>query len=494
MSTRARLLPAPARGYEPWELMIAAGAMIAAAAGAAVVAVLGAGAAGTIGGRYVLLAVLGLAATAVTIRRPISATYIYLVALPFLAGIERGALVPLVRPNEALLVLLLVAVLAGAYVRHVAGGPIRVRVEPLDAPLAVFVLLATLWPVASLLLRGVEPHAADLAALLPVCKLTAVLLLVRTTVVSDVQMRRCVQLVVLPATAIALIAVLQTLRFGPVLGLLEAYWNATTTSFDTEVRGSTTLAHPIATGDYIVIGLVLLVTGRLKGVLRSRWWLIPGAILATGVLAAGQFSSWLAAVIAGAIVLRGFPAARARAALLAPLVPVAAVVGAPAVLGRLANFQSGEIPVSWQVRWDNVAHFYLPQLAGPGLFLGVSPNSVIEAPETWRDKIYIEAGYVQFLWIGGLPLLLAFLWLSVRILRHVARRRSAPGAYGVCCATLEVIWWIVLVLTVLDPHLFLRGVGDVLFTLIAISNRSAHEDAGSPAVSVPARPVAAADH
>ncbi|WP_147257901.1 hypothetical protein [Pseudonocardia hierapolitana] len=450
-------------------------ALTGSAATASVLAVLGASASGTIGGRYVVLGVAALGVAALTAYRPIAATYIYLALLPFLAGIERGALLPLVRPNEALLVLLLAGALVGGYVRFLRGESIPFGRDRLDASLVAFLVLATLWPITSMLLRGVQPVGADLAALLPICKQMAVLLLVRATVVSDIQMRRCLQLVVLPAAAVALIAVLQTLRFGPVLDLLETYWNAKTTSFDENVRGSTTLAHPIATGDYIIIGLILLVVGRLKGMFRSRYWLIPGALLTVGVFAAGQFSSWLAAGIAGAVLLWRFPEARRKAALLVPLAPYAAVLGAPAVLGRLADFQSGELPVSWRVRWDNVTHFYLPELTGHSILLGVSPNSVIEAPETWRQTIYLEAGYVQFLWIGGVPLLLAFLWLSREILRQAGQSRDLPGPYGVCCAGLEVIWWIVLVLTVLDPHLFLRGVGDLLFILIAISTRRAHE-------------------
>jgi hypothetical protein len=442
---------------------------------AAVIAVLGASASGTIGGRFVVLGMAALAVIALTAYRPIAATYIYLALLPFLAGIERGALVPLVRPNEAILVVLLAGGLVGAYVRFLRGEPIPFRFRRLDAALVAFLVLATIWPIASMLLRGVAPGAGDIAAVLPICKQMAVLVLVRATVVSDVQITRCIQLVVLPAAAVALIAVLQTLRFGPVIELLEAFWNAKTTSFDVEVRGSTTLAHPIATGDYIIIGSILLVVGRLKGVLRSRYWLIPGAVLAVGILAAGQFSSWLAAGLAAALLLRHFPDARRRAVRLLPLVPIAAVVGAPAALGRLADFRSGELPVSWQVRWDNVNHFYLPELKEQGVLLGVSPDSVLEAPETWREAIYLEAGYVQFLWIGGIPLLLAFLWLSREVLRQAGRGRDLPGPYGTCSASLEVIWWIVLVLTVLDPHLFLRGVGDLLFVLIAISARRGHE-------------------
>jgi lipopolysaccharide/colanic/teichoic acid biosynthesis glycosyltransferase len=100
--------------------------------------------------------------------------------------------------------------------------------------------------------------------------------------------------------------------------------------------------------------------------------------------------------------------------------------------------------------------------------LGVGPNSVLRAPETWREVIYLEYGYLQFLWVGGLPLLAAFVWLSVGVLRHarqVARRPDTVGAYA---SALWAAWWMVLVLSLIDIHLVLRGAGELLFIGLAV--------------------------
>lgn len=96
------------------------------------------------------------------------------------------------------------------------------------------------------------------------------------------------------------------------------------------------------------------------------------------------------------------------------VVPVAFVVGATALVGRLEG---------------------------------------VDTPETWRDVIYLEAGYLQFLSIGGLPLLIAFGWLSVAVLRRTRELAGHPGAVGVTASALEICWWSLLVLAVLDPHL-----------------------------------------
>ncbi len=114
------------------------------------------------------------------------------------------------------------------------------------------------------------------------------------------------------------------------------------------------------------------------------------------------------------------------------LLPVAAVellVGLPAFINRLSEFGDGfGVPRCWLGRWDNLVSFYLPGISHFRWVLGVSPNSVLPAPETWRELIYLEYGYLQFLWVGGVPFLAAFLWLSVRVFRYARGARPAPAS------------------------------------------------------------------
>lgn len=83
-----------------------------------------------------------------------------------------------------------------------------------------------------------------------------------------------------------------------------------------------------------------------------------------------------------------------------------------------------------------------------------------------------ESGYLDLLWIGGIPLLAAFLWLSVAVLRRTNELMARPGALGAAVSTLWVCWGFVLVVTILDPHLTYRGTGDLIFTLMAITTGS----------------------
>ena len=406
---------------------------------------------------------------------PIFATYAYLITLPIIAGIDRDTLLPLVRPNEGLLAVVVAGAVLGAYLRYVRGDAIRPRFYPLiDVPLAVFLLASTVWPLASLTLRGLIPGSDELAGTLPMAKLVGIYFLVRYTVTTEQRIMRTIRFIVWPGAVVALIAVLQTLKFGPVLALLDTFWNSGAGAADTQdlsERGSATLGSPIATGDVIIISLVLVLCCGARGLLGRRERLILAMVLSTGVLAAGQFSTWIAALVGFALIAWRFPDLRRQATRFAPLALVALVIGAPAFLGRLEGIGEYGLPVpeSWLGRYDNLRYMYLPHFDWVTTLIGVSPNTSVEAVERWREVIYLESGILYFLWIGGIPLLAAFLWLSLRVLRTVRPAIRHPGAFGACASSLEIVWLFLLVLTLIDPHLQLRGTGDLIFTLLAIT-------------------------
>jgi hypothetical protein len=442
------------------------------------VAVLAGGGSAAFLGPFAALAVLAVALFVLCAVHPASAAYIYLGTLPFLAGIDRDVLVPLVRPNEALLALMLAGAAAGGYLRYVRGDEFRLRIRALDVPLFVFAVLSLLWPVAWLLLREQAPDAADLAALLPVCKLIALLVLVRTSVRTTEQLLRLARTVIWPAVVVAVIAILQTLGVAPVISLLDTLWNGDGSDVaGLAERGTTTFASPIATGDYLVLALALLVALGVRHLIGRREMLSAALVLIPGILAAGQFSTWASAGVVGTSLLYQYPQLRRRVIRLLPALGLAALVGLPAFVNRLSQFGDGfAVPPSWLGRWDNLTSFYLPRLGDFHWVLGVSPNSVLPAPETWRDTIYMEYGYLQFLWVGGVPLLVAFAWLSVVVLRHARRVSADPGPVGAYASALRAGWWMVLALSLIDIHLVLRGTGELIFLGLAIVGGRADDD------------------
>jgi hypothetical protein len=458
------------RGSGAATTLIVTGAVLLSALAGVVAALYGSTAAyGLVGVAFAAL----LFATAALY--PIFATYSYLITLPIIAGIDRDTLLPLVRPNEGLLALVVAGAVFGAFLRYVRGDDIRLKFYPaVDVPLAVFLLMSTVWPLTSLTLRGHVPSGEEYAAILPMAKLVGIYFLVRYTVTNEHQILRTIRFIVWPGAVVALIAVLQTLRFPPVTALLDTLWNSGANAANPDElgdRGSATLGSPIATGDVVIICLILVLCCGARGLLGRRERLVLAMILGTGVFAAGQFSTWIAALVGFALIAWRFPDLRRQATRFAPLALVALVIGAPAFLGRLEGIGEYGLPVpeSWLGRYDNLRFMYLPHFDWVTTLIGVSPDTAVLAAERWREVIYLESGILYFLWIGGIPLLAAFLWLSLRVLRTVRPAIRHPGAFGACASSLEIVWLFLLVLTLIDPHLQLRGTGDLIFTLLAIT-------------------------
>ena len=373
--------------------------------------------------------------------------------------------IPLVRPNEALLALLLAGAATGGYLRFVRGDAVPPAVRP--ARRAAVRLRRAVDRLAGVLAAAARPPAGRRGPGRAAARVQAraLLVLVRLAVRTPQQMVRLARVIIWPAVVVAVIAILQTLGFAPLIGLLDAFWNGDGSDVaGLAERGTTTFASPIATGDYLVLSLALLVALGVRHQIRRREVFAAALVLLPGVLAAGQFSTWASAAVVGAATLYLHPRLRRRVLRMLPLLAVAALAGTPALVNRLSQFGDGfTVPPSWLGRWDNLVSFYLPGLGDFRWVLGVSPNSVLPAPETWREVIYMEYGYLQFLWVGGLPLLAGFVWLTVAVLRHARRVAADPGPAGAYGAALWAGWWMILVLSLIDIHLVLRGTGELIF-------------------------------
>ena len=204
-------------------------------------------------------------------------------------------------------------------------------------------------------------------------------------------------------------------------------------------------------------------------------WAASGGLAAysaadVGAVAAGQFSGYIGLLIAVLAISVGLRDRRAAVFGIG-----AAFIGGallwPIVANRLSGFGEGGLPPSWTGRIDNVRDFVLPELMkGLHWLVGVRPAARIPAPERWRDWVFIESGYLWLLWTGGVIMVVAFFYLVVvggRAALEAIQRGPRPiAATGLGAFTgLSVV----VVLTVLDPHLTMRGTSDLLIPLLAMT-------------------------
>lgn len=421
----------------------------------------------------VTLVLLGLVAlgllTALVVfvaMRPVWAAYIFLATQPFVGGIDRGQLIPLFRPSEAIQLILTTAVLLGVVVRIVRGEKLSVRLTKLDRAVALLAVLSSVWPLCWQFTRGQIPSSTDFQSTVVLWRLASLYALFRWVVRTREQARRCLWILLVSASLLALLAILDSLGIwhpgGP--------WTPVINEGSSTGRGGATLNSAIAVGDYLSYSLGVALVYLLRG--RQPRLLVGGAcgIIVLGILGTGQFSAWIGMLIVIVVVARAEKQMGKLVKWIGPAAAVAAVVAGPVISQRLAGFNGSQLPHSWVIRWSNVTTLYLPRLAGFRWVFGVRPDTTLIPPETWRDIVYLESGYLWLFYVGGIPLVLAFLWFLRRSLAHtknvIARRNDDIGVAAV--ATRGALWCLAF-LCILDPHLTMRGGADLFFCLLGLS-------------------------
>jgi len=419
----------------------------------------------------VLLVVVGALATSVALR-PSIAAYAITAVTPLTVGIDRGTVIPVLRPNEALSAVVGAALIGRALLLAREGARPRLRLSELEWAMLAMAVANSVLPLLWMSLRHQEVSQDDLLYAMVLWKFAAVYLIVRVSVRTESQVRRCLYLSIGSAAVVALIGILQSLDLLNARAMLATLYvpNGNVGAL-ANPRGGSTLALPAAVADLMIYNLALVVgllsqRPRFKGLLTG-----VGVLLVLGAVGAGQFSSMIGLVV-GAVMVAVI-VHRPRLLLLSlPVGALAAVALWPVISTRLAGFQSVTgLPTSWTGRLDNLQRFFLPSLMSDhNYFLGIRPSARIPMADMATGFVWIESGYIWLLWGGGVLLLLAFVWfVRAAVVASFPVARSRTDAVGVAATGLLVAVSVMTVLMLFDPHLTYRGSGDELFILAALA-------------------------
>lgn len=426
------------------------------------------------GGTLALGAVIAIGLVALVAFRPAIGANLYLLITPLVAGISRDLFLPTIRIHEALLGLIVAGLMIRGLVRMLRGHQYRLQASKVDIAMVALVATGSLVSMLWRFSQGEPITTDDFLYAIVFWKYFALYLVFRVAVTTGDQAATALRVALGVTAVVAVVGVLQALGLFGVPQLLFTWYPAFLGEVAEVGRGASTLGLTFAVADVCLIAaaaaasLAREATGRARHLLSA---LIVVYVL--GAIGAGQFSGYIGMVVA--LVALGFAFGEVRQVLRrgAVAMGIGAVFAWPVILNRLSGFQtSSGLPQSWSGRIDNLTGFILPRFAnGWNVLFGVRPAARVPAPETWREWVFIESGYLWLLWTGGIPLLLAFfyfvgscirmLWQTIQ--RHTGELKAiATGAF--------VGLWVILVVTVLDPHLTMRGVADLLFPLIAMAH------------------------
>ena len=421
--------------------------------------------------KLTLVVVVVLALMVCVWVRPAVAAYLIIFLDPLTAGINRGSAVPILRPNEAIALLMGLALIARGLVRMRTGGLPKLRLDRLEWALVIMAVASSFVPLLWMAVRQQTISKDDVEYALVLWKFLGLYAIIRASVRTERQIKRCMWLSVATASIVAVLAILQSLGLFGVGTVLTHYYAPYGNIDAFASRGSSTLGLPAAVADLAIINLAVI-SGLWTRYRRHRPVLAAAtALLITGALSAGEFSSAIglfAGVICIAVVL-------SKPRLLWGFLPAALAAGValrPVISRRLSGFQSASgLPASWVGRLDNLQTYFWPKLFSHWNFvMGVEPSARVVVATQATGYVWIESGYTWLLWGGGIPLLISFGFLVYAAARRgwqAARGgRDGSSVAGIAVFTAVIV---IALLMIFDMHLTYRGSGDEFFMLLALA-------------------------
>jgi peptidoglycan biosynthesis protein MviN/MurJ (putative lipid II flippase) len=438
--------------------------------------------------KYALILTVVVFLGGLVMARPPVAAYMLIFLTPLIVGVNAGSVIPLLRPNEALMVLF-AGVISVRWLACVRTGDRRwPKLDAVDLSLIALGVTSSVLPLIMMVARQRAIGNDDLLYSLVLWKLMAEYVIVRSVIVTREQAMRCLWLSMASGAIVCVIGILQSLNKFGVPALLGKYYSPLNVTSALSIgRGSSLLALPAAVADLAILNLAIAVALISRG---SRWrWILGGLAVsyAFGVVAAAEFSTLIGMLVSIAVIVVLTRSGR----IIAYAIPVA-VIGAvllwPVIQIRLSGFQSASgLPISWLTRLHNLETYFWPALSSDfNWVLGVRPSARVIAPDQEYGYVWIESGYTWLLWGGGIPLLASYIAFATACIRKgwaFSRRADAAGAAG---TALAAVMCSQLILMLFDPHLTYRGSGDLLFMLLALVRRLPGRQQAKPPADVPA--------
>ena len=440
--------------------------------------------------KYAVILVVVALLGGLVMAKPAVAGYMLIFLTPLIVGLNVNT-VPMLRPNEALMVLFAL-VISVRWLATVRTGDRRFpRLDGIDLSLIALGVTSSIAPLIMMVVRERQIQQDDILYSLVLWKLMAEYVVVRSVITTREQAMRCLVLSMVSGAILSLVGILQVLNKFGVPALLAKYYAPLNVASEVSIgRASSLLGLTAAVADVAIINLAIAVALIARGS-RHRW-LLGGlcVIYAFGVVAAAEFSTLIGMFVAVVVIIILTKMGR----IVAYAVPVAAVCAAllwPVIKLRLVGFQSASgLPISWLTRLYNLRTYFWPTLFSDyNWVLGVRPSARVAAPNQVFQYVWIESGYTWLLWGGGIPLLASYIALSGACIRKgwaFARRADAAGIAATALASFTCCQ---LVLMLFDPHLTYRGSGDLFFMLIALVRRLPGRKPPKHAGDVPAAAV-----
>ncbi len=373
-------------------------------------------------------ATLGVIVCITALSKPILLCYLTIGAVALTSGIERGKLIPILKPNEAVLLFS-----AGiAFIVILTRKTYQSINLHLISPAIIMLIGGTiLIPGISYLIRGTTLTIQDGLTLLAPLQYVLLFWLFTYLPRNNVERRRIIQLMLLCGAVVAAVGLLQGARFGFVTDLLHKWYGSVHETKAATVGRITSLMSA-----WNVLGIFLMVNLLITwafGISRPSdlgrvTIAIVMALCTVCLLVSGSYAGAIGLVLGIGIItvlLRGINRKTIILFMgLASVFLLATILFKPLIQERLnAQFgYGGAVPESLIYRFKVWREIYLPAVQ-QNLLWGINPT--VPTTFSWR---YTESQFLTLLFSFGLVGLIAFLaWIGITLTWLFHRFRQHNG-------------------------------------------------------------------
>ena len=357
------------------------------------------------------------------ISRPSWACILLAAVIPVTVGLGRGTVIPLLRVNEALLMV----VTAGVAIRSLPRRG-ALPFTGLDLVAAGFCLGGVLIPAAVILLSHLNADRQDWAEVVAPAQYLVIYVLYSRVRFSEREIGLLLHVLMACGVLIAAIAVAQNFDVGGVRALVQAYYPAEPQpSWDPVYRPASLLGFFSTAAAFclfnFLVALALAAMGR-RG-FSQLWLTVVMAVNLVGLLVTETYAPLVALPLGTVVVLlitRRVPWRQALAA--PPALAASLVVLWPELQTRLQQqgLSSGlQLPESIGTRLNYWEGFFLPALFKHGLWLGTGTIIPSEVPQPLNT--FVDNGYLDQAFRGGVLEVVAYVLLLTGVMAVAWRHR-----------------------------------------------------------------------
>jgi hypothetical protein len=413
-----------------------------------------------------LALIAGSAFLVIALRKPILLCYTVVAAIVFLSGMPRGQLIGLFIPNEPIL-------LGTAGLAYFAIIARRRKVEyprVFLLALLIFVIGTAVAPVIAYYARDYALRMADIFSLIAPVQYMVLVWMFSQIPQNDSERARILHWMLLCASVVSFIGLLQAVDFGPVVNLITRYYPSLHEAQAEDLgRVTSVLGAWNSLGNYLMIALLIIMsTYRYKhSVLGYANILLAIAMCGACLLASGSFASIFGLAL-GIVIIKGVFDRKDFKILL--IMGVGFAIGALLLQGNIAerlNYQfrnGGIVPETLAYRFVVWEQIYFP-IIGRNLAWGVSPT--FGSFLTWH---WAESQYLYLLFRSGLVSLIAHVSFVSLLLYWLHKRiRGSEGLSRMLAVTVFAILVALSIMGFTNEVFTSSGAIDYLWILVGLT-------------------------